>query len=105
MQDRLLTLKLLHRRKQTAGHQRVIDPWLHSPITPRRAACQTAPTAAGLGICWAYPGPRDGGVTCSGGIVGFLVEEFVRSDLRDEILALRETEVRKLAAEYGAEGE
>jgi hypothetical protein len=34
----------------------------------------------------------------------FLVEEFVRSDLREEILALRETEFRKLAAKYGAEG-
>lgn len=33
------------------------------------------------------------------------VEEFVRSDLREEILALRESEFRKLAAKYGAEGE
>jgi hypothetical protein len=33
------------------------------------------------------------------------VEEFVRSDLRDEILSLREAEFRKLAAKYGAEGE
>jgi cyclic pyranopterin phosphate synthase len=33
------------------------------------------------------------------------VEEFVRSELREEILALRETEFRKLAAKYGAEGE
>ncbi|TDW84530.1 cyclic pyranopterin phosphate synthase [Kribbella pratensis] len=32
------------------------------------------------------------------------VEEFVRSDLREEILALRETEFQKLAAKYGAEG-
>lgn len=33
------------------------------------------------------------------------VEEFVRSDLRDEILSLREVEFRKLATKYGAEGE
>ncbi|MGZ0146824.1 radical SAM protein [Kribbella sp. WER1] len=33
------------------------------------------------------------------------VEEFVRTELLEEILALRETEFRKLAAKYGAEGE
>ncbi|MEU0091836.1 radical SAM protein [Kribbella sp. NPDC006257] len=33
------------------------------------------------------------------------VEEFVRSDLRAEILALREAEYRKLARKYGVEGE
>jgi cyclic pyranopterin phosphate synthase len=33
------------------------------------------------------------------------VEEFVRSGLREEGLALWETEFRRLAAKYGAEGE
>lgn len=33
------------------------------------------------------------------------VEEFVRSDLRKEILSLRARELRKLALEYGVEGE
>ncbi|MFI7067881.1 hypothetical protein ACIBL3_43285 [Kribbella sp. NPDC050124] len=32
------------------------------------------------------------------------VEEFVRSDLREEVLSLRESEFRKLARKYGAEG-
>ncbi|WP_202867731.1 radical SAM protein [Kribbella pittospori] len=33
------------------------------------------------------------------------VQEFIESDLRQEILSLRETELRKLAVKYGAEGE
>jgi hypothetical protein len=33
------------------------------------------------------------------------VEEFVRSDLREEIFVLRETEFRKPATKYGTEGE
>jgi cyclic pyranopterin phosphate synthase len=33
------------------------------------------------------------------------VEEFVRSDLRNEILALRKTEFRKLSVKYGADGQ
>jgi hypothetical protein len=52
VKDSHLSVRLIDRLKQAVRDQRVVDPWLHLPITPHRGACQTAPTAASTGYDW-----------------------------------------------------